>query len=137
MHRLRLLVLWIMMIAVPFQGYAAVAMAFCGPGHAAAMTGVPAASADPHGHAGHAQGDAHAAHHHEAKSPAKVEHAKTAGIDHDSQHKCGTCGACHGTALVSELHLAVFHALPPAELAEPFFAMATLAPRVLDKPPRS
>jgi len=128
MSRLRLFVLWMMMFAVPFQGYAAAAMVLCEPAQASAM----APSMPEHGasHAGQQ-------HHHEA-APSGHDHAdKASGTMPDSFHKCGTCGACHATALVSELQLAVFQALPPAGLKEPSFAMATLVPRVLEKPPRS
>lgn len=133
MHRVRLFVLWIMMFAVPFQGYAAASMVFCGPGHAGSATEASAA----HPHSADEPGD----HHHEAaqaaKPPAKAETAKTAGTGPDAMHKCGTCGACHATALTSTLELAVFHDLPHADLAEPAITVATLAPRVLDRPPRA
>ena len=131
-----------MMIAVPFQGYAAVAMVFCGPDHG----GIPAAAtaAAEHKHSG-----GHADHHH-AKTQDEAKQSADQGADHsadksasaepDAMHKCstcGTCGACHGTALIGTLEFPVLHGLPRADLAEPPFAMATLAPRVLDKPPRA
>jgi cytochrome c553 len=138
MYRVRLFVLWVMMIAVPFQGYAAVAMVFCGPDHGGAPAAATAA-------AEHKHGDGHADHHHakaqdEAKQSAGHSADKTASAEPDAMHKCstcGTCGACHGTALISTLEFPVLHGLPRADLAEPPFAMATLAPRVLDKPPRA
>lgn len=146
MHRVRLFVLWIMMFAVPFQGYAAAAMVLCGPGHSGAtstmtatstMAAVTAGTSEAHDSAVHRHGDGHAGqHHHEAKQSSKADPGKTAGLEVDTLHKCGTCGACHGTALVSELQLAVLQDLPPAELAEPTFALAALVPRLLDKPPR-
>jgi len=141
MHRVRLFVLWIMMFAVPFQGYAAAAMVFCGPGHAGAMTEMSAERTGMHDHAQHPHADGHSDHHHEAsqavKPPAKDTTAKAASAEPDAMHKCGTCGACHATALTSTLEVAVFHDLPRADLAEPAITVATLAPRVLDKPPRS
>jgi hypothetical protein len=141
MYRVRLFVLWVMMFAVPFQGYAAAAMVFCGPGHggtqAGAMTALSAEAAGAHDRAERQHGDGHADHHHQAKPSADDSAGKTASAEPDAMHKCGTCGACHGTALISTLELAVFHGLPRADLAEPPLAMATLAPRVLDKPPRA
>jgi hypothetical protein len=134
MFRVRLFVLWVMMFAVPFQGYAAAAMAFCDPGHGGVHT---AAYAGATASAGHQHGDGHADHHQEAKQTADDSAGKSASAEPDAMHKCGTCGACHGTALISTLELAVFHGLPRADLAEPPLAMATLAPRVLDKPPRA
>jgi hypothetical protein len=141
MYRVRLFVLWIMMFAVPFQGYAAAAMVFCGPGHAGAMAEMSAELSGGHNRVQHQHVDGHADHHHEAaqdaKSPAQDSAGKTASAQPDAMHKCGTCGACHATALISTLELVVFHDLPHADLAEPAFAVASLAPRVLDKPPRS
>ena len=141
MHRVRLFVLWIVMFAVPFQGYAAVAMVFCGPGHAGAMTEVLIELPEVHGDAQHPHADGHGEHHHKAslatKPPAKDSTAKVSSAEPDAMHKCGTCGACHATALTSTLELAVFHDLPRADLAEPAITVATLAHRVLDKPPRA
>lgn len=141
MHRVRLFVLWIVMFAVPFQGYAAAAMVFCGPGHAGATAATSVDLPGMHDHAQHPHADGHGDHQHEtaqaAKPPAKDTAAKTASAEPDAMHKCGTCGACHATALTSSLELAVFHDLPHADLAEPAITMATLAPRVLDKPPRA
>ena len=139
MHRVRLLVLWIMMIAVPFQGYAAAAMIYCGPGHAGATAAVSAEPSAVHNHAQHQHqhGDGLGDKHQNAKPPANDDGGKSASAAHDTLHKCSTCGACHATALTSTLQLAVFHDLPSADLAEPAIAMATLAPRVLDKPPRA
>lgn len=133
MHRVRLFVLWIMMVAVPFQGYAAVAMALCGPASAGGAAAVAAEPAEAHDPARHPHGDAPAeagqgAHHCADKGP---------GADPDTVHKCSTCGACHGSAVIGSLQLAVFHDLPAADLAEPAIALATRVPRVLDKPPRA
>ncbi|WP_260590714.1 hypothetical protein [Variovorax sp. DXTD-1] len=139
MYRVRLLVLWAMMFAVPFQGYAAAAMVFCGPGHGTHAGAMAAAPTEPAG--AHAHGDGHADHHHEAEHEAERSAGdsagKTASAEPDAMHKCGTCGACHGTALISTPQFAVLHGLPRADLVEPPLAMATLEPRVLDKPPRA
>ncbi|MDQ0572158.1 cytochrome c553 [Variovorax paradoxus] len=143
MYRVRLFVLWVMMFAVPFQGYAAAAMVFCGPGdggtHAGAMTAATTESVGSHAHGQAAQphSDGHADHHHQAKPSTDDSAGKTASAEPDTMHKCGTCGACHGTALISTLEFPVLHGLPRADLVEPPLAMATLAPRVLDKPPRA
>lgn len=129
------------MFAVPFQGYAAAAMVFCGPGQSGAMAAMAVELPGMHDHAQHSHADGRGDHQHEtvqaAKPPAKDSAASTVSAAPDAMHKCGTCGACHATALTSTLELAVFHDLPPADLAEPAITMATLAPRVLDKPPRA
>lgn len=124
MHQVRLFVLWIVMFAVPFQGYAAAAMVFCGPGYAESTA---AAAVEVQGHAQHPHEEAQ-----EAKPLAKAD-----GAQPDATHKCSLCSACHATALTTTLAWAPFHDLPQADLAEPVIPMATLPPRVLDKPPRA
>jgi len=125
------------MFAVPFQAYAAAAMSFCGPGQGDAVMAAASAAAAMHG-----DGHADHRHHHEAaaaqdaKQPAH-DSADSAQAGADSLHKCGTCAACHATALTSTLELAVFQGLPRADLAEPAIAVATAVPRLLDKPPRA
>jgi len=137
MHRVRLFVLWIMMFAVPFQAYAAAAMSFCGPGQGDAVMAAASTAAASHG-----DGHADHRHHHEVaaqdvKQPAHDSADASAHAGADSMHKCGTCGACHATALTSTLELAVFQGLPRADLAEPATTVATAVPRLLDKPPRA
>lgn len=136
MQRLRLFVLLIIMFAVPLQGYAAAAMVFCGPGHPAA---VGDSSVERAAHL-HADGVADA--HHEtgqvAESTAEdVASAHAASAEPDAMHKCGTCAACHATALIGTLQLLAFQDLPSADLSEVAAVMATLTPRQLDKPPRA
>ena len=137
MYRVRLFVLWVMMIAVPFQGYAAVAMAFCTPDHGGSHAAATASAEHSHGGNGHAGHHAKAQQQDEAKQSADNSAGNTASAEPDAMHKCGTCGACHGTALISTPQFAVLHGLPRADLVEPPLAMATLEPRVLDKPPRA
>jgi hypothetical protein len=128
MSRLRLFVLWIVMLAVPFQGYAAVAMVFCGPASSAAM----ATGAHGHDHAMHHHGDGRD----QARHAAHGGTDKGSGAQPDGMHKCATCGACHAAALIAALPVAVFHDLPAADLAEPAIAWAEVIPHVLDRPPR-
>jgi hypothetical protein len=155
MPSLRLFILWIVFVCVPLQGYAASAMALCDAVHA--MHGMVAADgggegtrrfdrvreshgshADDHGthpgHDAHASHDAHAGHDARADAPADGTHD---GMAVDASHACGTCAACHASALTGGFDVAVLHELPPADLAEPALAPTTRVPRVLDKPPRA
>ncbi|MDM0035556.1 hypothetical protein QTI33_25715 [Variovorax sp. J22P271] len=134
MHRLRLFALWIVMLAVPFQGYAAVAMVFCGPVSSGAMAAVATQAAGAHDHAAHHHGDGHDDAQHAAHGSTDKG---SSGAQPDGMHKCGTCGACHACALIGSLPLAVFHDLPAAGLAEPAIAWTAVVPHVLDKPPRA
>jgi len=131
MFRFRALLLWVVMFAVPLQGYAAATMAFC----ALPQPTVAAADATEHSHD-------HSKHHHgEAKKQSENEIvAKASTAEPDSLHKCGTCGtcgACHATALLSTPLPVVFSHLPQDRLAESFDAIATLPLHVPDKPPRA
>ena len=129
----RKLLLWFVLFAVPFQGYAAATMALCveDQAHTVAIESVqsttsPGAAHDhvQHQHAGASVDDAH-------------DSQSQASADPDDVHKCATCGACHAVALLSSLKALESVVLPPAELAEPFNAVAFLVPGVLDKPPRA
>lgn len=124
---LRLLVLWIATIAVPLQASAAATMAFCGSGHSGVVAATHPATSVYDG-SGHDHAHDHAA---------SVDHAADAADPPaDTAHQCATCGACHATALTGWVTAAVVRDLPPADLAEPFFAMATNTSRVPEKPPR-
>ncbi len=135
MYRVRLFVLWLVVLAVPLQAFAAAAMAFCEPAPAAATAASSAGDHRAHGHS-------HAAHAADTAASVAHHHGDPTGDDSashpsDAMHKCGSCGACHGTALTCTLELAVFQGLPRADLAEPPSAVTTVAPRLLDRPPRA
>lgn len=132
MSVLRAFLLWALMLAVPFQGYAAASMLQCAPGPsrpAAAKVPLAHAAPDHHAHAQHAAASADAGATHGAH-----DHASADG---KAAHSCGTCGICHAVALIGMPQLLASGDLPPADLAEPAHAIATRAPRVLDKPPRA
>jgi hypothetical protein len=136
MFRLRVFLMWLMMLAVPLQGYAAASMALCG----AQQTGARATMADSHaGQPAHAAVADHASHHHhEAAAEAGPDDGPNASHTHgDGVAKCSTCVACHAVALTVGVQLALLHALPQADLAEPASAMAKFASDVPDKPPRA
>lgn len=120
MSRLRAIFLWAVLLAVPFQGYAAASMVFCEPAHPS-VAGVAA-------HAQHAGGH---------------DHAETGKVvsDHDepdasSVHTCGTCGACHAVGLTSEAPSVAAYPLPQADLAEPLRLSPSFSPLRLDRPPQ-
>lgn len=127
----RKLLLWFILFAMPFQGYAAATMALCIQAHTSAIESVQSEPSHgtahdhiQHQHAGASVDDAH-------------DSQNQASADADDAHKCATCGICHALALSSSLKALEVVVLPPAELTEPFNAVAFLAPDVLDKPPRA
>lgn len=125
----RLLVLWIAMIAVPFQAGVAATMPACGSAHGA--DGAVVQQAEQVEHDGHD----HDTHHMQGLGESDDRHSPAPSAE--PAHQCATCGACHAAALTGPLAGVVLHDLPPADLAEPSFAMATRTPRVADRPPRA
>ena len=129
MLRLRALLLWLFMLALPLQGYAAAAMVYCalpGPATAAAAPD----HADSHDHANHDHGTAMQHARHDGADPG-------ASGDPDEFHKCSTCAACHASAMVGALPQLPLDERPRADLAEPFDPPANPSLRVPDKPPRA
>jgi hypothetical protein len=114
----RTLLLWLMVLAVPAQGWAAASMALCGQKHHGVAeqqaqpprldTGVTAAHAPCH----------------EADAP----------VDSADQHQCNVCSSCCSVgALISAVP-----ALPDCEAALPLFAtvVSTIDPFAADGPDR-
>ncbi|RZL86972.1 MAG: hypothetical protein EOP82_28075 [Variovorax sp.] len=125
----RAILLWLMMLAVPFQGYAAAAMAFCAP------EPVQPAAGFMHDHSQHDHASAHGVEHHAAVS--SDDRTNDHAAQGDTFHKCGNCASCHSVGLMPTIDMATVQGLPQAGLAEPFQAMATVSPRVPHKPPRA
>lgn len=128
MSLLRAFFLWTVLVAVPFQGYAAATMAFCEPDHPAAAASGQHAGAEDH----HASDDkAYAASHDDSMN------ADGRASDAGSAHKCGTCGACHAFGLASAAPVIPAPPLPQADLAEPLRLPASFSPLLLDRPPQA
>lgn len=89
MKALKLIFVWILLLALPLQGFAAVSLSMCDSGP---MT-VASASGEHHGGAG--ASDAMACDHHGGQQPA--DEASPGGMA-----KCSTCAACPvGAAIVT------------------------------------
>jgi len=132
MPRLRVLLLWLLMLALPLQGVAAAAMAACG---------MPQAASDASAHADMAHHAAPAAHHPQAHAFADSQHQQQhdthAKPDGGGVHKCSACSVCHAAALLDTPAPVQAHALPQASPVLRLQAMASQAPRLPDKPPRA
>lgn len=139
----RAMLLWIVMLAVPFQGYAAAAMVFCKDGSQSQASSLT----DAHDHAFHDHAEAA---HANANQPVGREADELQGEDEedltgivgllDPSHACGTCGtcgACHAVALVTVFSTIEGSSLPHGYRVEPSAARATVSSSVLDKPPRA
>lgn len=148
---LRTLLIWLMMLAIPTQGFAAAAMLYCGPASdGGRMPGAPDAQISAtSGHAtiGHAHrmGDTHAGHAHdhamaESAGPHLAVTDQT-GSDAEgflAEAACSVCAACcSGAALVASVLVLSAH-------SESFAPMRPLSVLALDfftdgprRPPRS
>jgi hypothetical protein len=89
---LRTLILWLVLLAVPFQGAASAAMLACAPATAATPAAAGAASAHDH----HAMMAAAGAGHDHHAMMASADNGSDTGApsDHHSGAKCGTCAVC-------------------------------------------
>ena len=129
----RFLIVWLLVLALPFQGLASASMLLCAPtlpsAPATAHASMQAMNGKPHDHAAmlkamaaagqqHA-GDQHGSHHHDGKSRA-----------------CADC--CVGAALAPAM-LPVLALAPPQFISIPFRPghVPSVDPTLLERPPRS
>ena len=132
MIRLRILFAWLLMAALPMQGFAAASMLFCGMG--AQHHSAPAADA-PHDHAA-MLGQSAVAHAHTEATGAT--HGALPNTQNNKQHKCSICAACcNGAALIGLQQSLAVSPAAQAELAEPLVLIHTIPSPVPDKPPRA
>ncbi|MCY7320049.1 MAG: hypothetical protein LH617_15240 [Ramlibacter sp.] len=148
MIRLRFLMLWLVMAAVPLQGLAAASMLYCGMGaqHGTAHSIPVPASAAP-AHLGSDASDPDHLSHVSHASHASQGHVAVADIVQplDSQqqlpgadHECSVCASCSNAVLITTLSSSAgAMPLPQAELAEPFVLIQRRPAPVPDKPPRA
>ena len=132
MIRLRILFAWLLMAAVPMQGFAAASMLFCSMGvqqHVHAATQTTTASSH-HDHAVHDQADA-------GQVSARAAHAAH-GAPADTGHKCGICAACcNCMAIIGTEPTPALAPAPQSALTEPSVLVLTRPSPVPDKPPRA
>lgn len=125
MTRLRMFLAWILLAALPLQGYAAAAMLYCGPAAAAVM----AAESHAAGHGAHS----HAAH---ESNDSNDSHDEAAPLD--AVHACSVCAACgHSVALAGTAHRIASPVVPQLSDTRAPYAFPTRPAPVPDKPPRA
>lgn len=134
MSVLRSFCLWVLMLALPLQGFAAASMRFCDTSQgtlAAAAVVTDQRQAGGHDPSAHS---AHSGHQHAAQDmPAHDVPA------HDTlAHKCALCaGCCHAMALPAFFKPLEFGPLAHADPAEPLVLIQAMPVRVPEKPPRA
>ena len=126
---LRAFLTWLLLVAVPLQGYAAGSMLFCGDG--AATSG-----AVEHHHDAGAVHDGDVPHHHGAVSDARGD--QDAPNLHDVMHgKCSVCSSCCSAAALPSAPIAATTATPRAALFPDLeHANPGRGPARLERPPR-
>lgn len=140
MVRLRLFFVWLLMAAIPMQGFAAASMLFCGgvTDHALVQTSAASQSL-PDSHQAHAEvKHEHASHDHGMSGSHESVSPDTKHGAPETGHKCSICAACCNSVAIIGMDFAIAAApAPQAELAEPFVLIAARATPVPDKPPRA
>lgn len=130
MSRFRYLLLCLMLLALPLQGFAAASMLFCGMGPNLDDQVSVAAS------------------HHHMNGSSETQHDKTAQSAKqspdgqkqlpDAAHKCGVCASCCSVLAISNFPQTVEVQLSPkADLVEPFVLIHAVPSRIPEKPPRA
>ena len=137
MQKLRLVIAWLLMAALPVQGFAAATMLLCDQGAVSVQ-------ADHEDYAGH--GHHHAFGHGEdasaqasADSIAQGHGGKALGVNKgDKAHACGICASCcHAVALSFSPSQIPSSDSPTAAHSQPRVRVLTRAPPRPDKPPRA
>ena len=139
--RFRSVMMWLLLFALPLQGYAAATMLNCGPNHHRMMAASIAEPVEAHEHAAAGQ-------HHHQMSVAAGEH-EVDSVDHSSEapslphldklvkFKCNACAVCCTGAAMPTAAFS-FEPFPPAMAPESFVptwhvGFVTDGP---DRPPR-
>ena len=133
MSRLRLLLFWLLMLAVPLQGFAATSKLLCDSAHGA------------HGYSSthlHAQKHAHQhAQHVDAASQAAAhadDPSLTAATTDGASHQCGLCAACcHAVAIAHQYQPVFASPAPQADIPEISARIPSRGLRLPEKPPRA
>ena len=123
---LRTLMLWLVLLAVPFQGFASAAMLGCATGH------MPAPVSVESGHAHHGMHGMHRMHD-AGRHPSQLHTPHQA--DHHGNAKCGACSACSIGAAIAPAAILALPVHAPPRLAAPF-AVGPLPSVDLDLPER-
>jgi len=122
-RNLRIMLMWLLALAIPCQGFAAASMLNCGPGHHRA----PSA----HSHDGHA--------HQHAGGPAASDHqvAKGSTIHKAMKGSCSACSSCCTSVAIPSAAV-TFEATPVNDFFDPLTprSVASFVADGPERPPR-
>ncbi|GAB3758834.1 hypothetical protein GCM10028796_05100 [Ramlibacter monticola] len=132
MSRLRLLFFWLLVLAVPFQGFAATTKLLCGsPGLVAHHRAEAERIGGEHFYAHHGSGEV------PPHSQVLPVASASAGMDAPG-HQCGLCAACcHALGSSPAYQLAFASPTTQGNAPEVLTRIADIGLRQPDKPPRS
>jgi hypothetical protein len=141
MARLRMLLAWLLLLAIPLQGLAAASMMYCGPAPQAAQAHqLQSAHEHEHGHGHDADATSASAYYHakhdQVASDAGQHPAGTSSAA-DGDHKCSLCAACQVVGISDSPHTSAFSAAPQIPWVESFIPVHSRPTAVPDKPPRA
>ncbi|MBA3589791.1 hypothetical protein [Methylibium sp.] len=136
---LRIVLAWLLVLALPVQGVAAQAMLFCGPMHSTMAFGSAAPTVAPthHDHALHEHGASPAAAATEAHAHTQEASTQPVSSAEMSSATCSVCASCCSMAAIATA-LVVPDALSfsPVYTLSPFEPHASLAAGGLERPPK-
>ncbi len=138
MSRFRYLLLCLMMLALPLQGFAAASMLYCGmgPGHDTLAEQMEMNAS--HHQMADGMGMQHEHGEHDTSAQAAIQFPDDQKQLPDATHKCGVCSACCSVLAISDFPPTVeVQPSSRADPAEPFVLIHAVPSRLPDKPPRA
>ena len=140
---IRTLLVWLLVLAVPAQGVAAVTMAFCGPNHHGGAAATSAAQAGSGEHADHHSAEQGAPGHHDMAAQADEDDSASASPaassqgNHAVKQKCSACASCCSFgAILSPLLAVPAPAVTPTVFSAVVPTVSAFSTGGPDRPPR-
>lgn len=139
MSRFCTFLLWLMMLALPMQGFASASMQYCGKRADHMALQVPS---DPEAHHHHADasndGHQHAMH---AAATQAADSEQALDVQNqlpDAAHKCGVCASCCNlVGMTAAPQTVAVHSAPNAAYVEPSALIHSVPSALPEKPPRA
>jgi len=139
MSRFCTFLLWLMMLALPMQGFASASMQYCGKraDHMALQ-----APSDPEGGHHHANasdhGHEHAMHAEAMQADSPEQASDMQNQLPDAAHKCGVCASCCNlVGMTAAPPTVAIHSAPNAAYVEPSALIHSVPSALPEKPPRA
>lgn len=139
MSRFCTFLLWLMMLALPVQGFASVSMQYCGKSVDHMVLQAPAEPEDHHHHAD-ASKDAldHAMHAEATQATGSGQAPDAQNQLPDAAHKCGVCASCCNlVGMTAAAPTVAIHSIPGAVYIEPSALIHSVPSALPEKPPRA